>query len=73
MIFTNKIANKNSCTIGFTGVNMEIIKYKSDLELKIAAEKLKKTAFIIDTKDTLSFRTYDENNNTKELHLYFWK
>ena len=52
---------------------MEIIKYKSDLELKIAAEKLKKTAFIIDTKDTLSFRTYDENNNTKELHIYFWK
>ena len=52
---------------------MEIIKYKSDLELKIAAEKLKKTAFIIDTKDTLSFRIYDKNNNTKELHIYFWK
>ena len=49
---------------------MKIINYDSELEVKSMAEKLKSKHRIITSILSTSFRIYDDNGNTTELHIY---
>lgn len=52
---------------------MRIIKYMSELEVKVQAEHLKRDKDVFDTEISVSFRVYDEFGNTLELHIFYRK
>ena len=52
---------------------MKIIKHNSELEVKVAAERLKRERDVFDTGISISFRVYDQHGNTLEFHVYYKK